>query len=38
MIRTALEIMTGEYIEDTNIDESIVTEVSDPKKPIKKKK
>ena len=38
MIRTALEIMTGEHIEDTNVDESIVAEINDTKKPIKKKK
>jgi hypothetical protein len=38
MIRIALEIMTGEHIEDTNVDESIVAEISDTKKPMKKKK
>jgi hypothetical protein len=38
MIRIALEILTGEYIEDTNIDESIASEISDPKKTMKKKK
>lgn len=38
MIRTALEIMTGEYIEDTIVDESVIAEISDVKKPIRKKK